>query len=284
MDYRKCLKAIMWGLLASLMAGCHGGDSAEPIMTSPPVVIEPGKEEQLAKLEAELATVDADIKALIGQAQCASSLDCRMLECIRESTEPVNVGQLALAYYGLPYSVLETDDNQLTEKINQQASALNKLLAIKYPGRNIPATFCTSEAAGYRPRHLSEMAICDDNRCGSMGFSTIPEDPWPFGQAIRVVESSLLKTEIDTMIGDPVCSSSEQCGVWNVTYSSATCGEPTAFAYSAFAADPQQIAKKVGQYAQNVAAEYNAMAIDDVCQQGVAVTAGVCRNEKCEAD
>lgn len=95
--------------------------------------------------------------------------------------------------------------------------------------------------------------------------------------------------EVKTMIGDPVCSSSEQCGVWQVGYSLTgesppLCDEDTTFAYSTFATDPKEIAEKVGQYAQSVAANYNTQGFNAVCQASVSFTNGVCRNEKCWAN
>lgn len=278
MNHRKYITAIILGLTASLLTSCNSGGNTndtpavvpEPIVvTPPPVVPEPSKEEQLA-------TVEAEIKAMIGQAQCASSLDCRLLECMREAP-PVDTGTLVLTHVIQPYSVLETDNGQLTDKINQRDLIMNQLLSAKYPAQQIPSTLCT---LGNTRSHQS-LAHCFENQCVEEGFLTIPTPICSQPSCLVSVDPGI---RITALIGDPVCSSSEQCGVWNVGYSSAECGEDMSFAYSTFATDPKEIAEKVGQYAQSVVANYNAQGFNAVCQSHVSFTNGVCRNEKCWAN
>ncbi|MDQ5767041.1 hypothetical protein [Thiothrix subterranea] len=280
MNHRKYITAIILGLTASLLTSCNNGGNTsdtpavvpEPIVVAPPPVVpEPTKEEQLA-------TVEAEIKAMIRQAQCASSLDCRLLECMREAP-PTDTGTLVLRKVIQPYSVLETDNGQLTDKINQRDLIMNQLLSAKYPAQQIPSTFCTTPEG--MSSHYS-IASCFKNQCIEEGVATIPEDPYL--DLVLLIPNPVRSETINALIGDPVCSSSEQCGVWNVGYSSAECGETTTFAYSTFATDPKEIAEKVGQYAQSVAANYNAQGFNAVCQSNVSFTNGVCRNERCGAN
>lgn len=279
MNHRKYITAIILSLTASLLTSCNSGGNTgdtpavvpEPIVVAPPPVVpESTKEEQLAKLEAE-------IKAMIGQAQCASALDCRLLECMHEAPT-IDTGTLVLRKVTQPYSVLETDNGQLTDKINQRDLIMNQLLAAKYPAQKIPSTLCTLG----NTLSINSVAYCFENQCIEEGVATIPENPYL--DLVLLIPNPVRSETINALIGDPVCSSSEQCGVWNVGYSSAECGETTTFAYSTFATDPKEIAEKVGQYAQSVAANYNAQGFNAVCQSNVSFTNGVCRNEKCEAN
>lgn len=245
-------------------------------------------EEQLAKLKAELATVDADIKALIGQAQCTSSLDCRLLDV---ESLPICGG---LSPFYAAYSVIETDQEALLRIYEQRKQLNGEISSLKTSLDTSPVvspSYPSDEFATCQAMSLDPVAQCVNNQCkGVYGrifdispVGTVDQPSVVYGSFLdETVNAAITSDQISAMIGDPVCSSPEQCGVWNVAYSSVACGEPAAFAYSSFATDPQQIAEKVGQYAQHVAAEYNAQGLNAVCQPSVSFANGVCRNDKCE--
>ncbi len=283
MNHRKYLTAVILGLTASLLTSCNNGSNTgdtpavvpEPILVTPPPVAEPEptKEEQLAKLEAELATVDTEIKAMIGQAQCASSLDCRLL--YNDSVFDYNCN--GVRFYAA-YSIVETNQEILAAAHIKKGKIRDKIFRIKngLSDSYDPPTLCPLII---EPWHTVAVVACNNNRCQG-GY----EYPWFNDMPVPVPTTSSILSEITAMIGDPVCSSSEQCGVWSVDYSSADCGDTKTFAYSTFATEPKQIAEKVGQYAQSVAANYNAQGYSPVCQSNVSFMNGVCRNEKCEAN
>jgi len=282
MNHRKYITAIILGLTASWLTSCKSGGNTsdtpavvpEPIVVAPPPVMpEPTKEEQLAKLEAELATVEAEIKAMIGQAQCASSLDCRSVDHFSE-TALQGCGGSGIIYAA--YSIVETNQETLAAAHTKRVKLGDNIFRIK---NGLPSNYVASPlicAQTIEPQSVY-VVNCSNNQC--QGMYQWDKMPPPVYQTDVITLNG-----VTTMIGDPVCSSSEQCGVWSVGYSSAECGETTTFAYSTFATDPKQIAEKVGQYAQSVAANYNAQGFNAVCQSNVSFTNGVCRNEKCQAN
>lgn len=290
MSHRKYMTAIIWGLTVSLLTSCNGGGSAgdTPAVVPEPIVVvpEPTKEEQLAKLEAELITVDAEIKAMIGQAQCASSLDCRLLGLIPKGDCSYGYGFYAA------YSVRETKQEHLSAVYGQKQKLESRLLEIMcsatLPLDQQPIEcfindilYCPAVIPAFVPPPPS--ASCINNQCRGI------DSPRFVGGG----DAGIIREQINAMIDYPVCGSSEQCGVWSVGYSlkgdvmaasPSLCGADTTFAYSTFVTDPTQMAEKVGQYAQSVAAAYNAQGLNAVCQSSVSFANGVCRNERCEAN
>ena len=272
------LKAGVPAFLAILsLTSCNTSDTSavvpEPIVVTPsPVIPQPTQKEQLAKLEAELTTVDAEIKAMIGQAQCASSLDCRLLDVV---TLPACGG---ISPFYAAYSILETNQNTLFVTYEQRRELIRKTSSLN-TSQNTPVVVTPPDSVCAAVLSSDPVAQCINHQCRGIYSPTVS-----MGNNAGVTWG-----EVNAMIGDPVCSSSEQCGVWQVGYSLTgefpwLCGKDTTFAYSTFATDPKEIAEKVGQYAQSVAANYNAQGLDAVCQSNVSFTNGVCRSEKCEAN
>ncbi|MDQ5767042.1 hypothetical protein [Thiothrix subterranea] len=298
MNHRKYITVIILGLTASLLASCNGGGNTgntpavvpEPIViTPPPVMPEPTKEEQLAKLEAELATVDTELatldtefKTMLGQAQCASSLDCRFLGF---SPNGCTNRYDYYAVYSTKQENLQEHLSAVSQQKEQLASrkaAILRDLCLVIPQDQQRRIDCFDQVyacPAVMPSGPLPSASCINNQCKGIDSPIFVEGS----------DAGIIREQINAMIDYPVCSSSEQCGVWQVGYSltgesPSLCGKDTTFAYSTFATDPKEIAAKVGQYAQSVAANYNAQGFNAVCQSSVSFANGVCRNEKCEAN
>lgn len=192
------------------------------------------------QLQDDWERLSREINTLVGNAQCATALDCRS---IAFGHKPCGGPSSFLAY-----SVLTTDSQQLAPKVEE----FNEL-ARTFDSLHGYASDCSLV--------MPQPVECVNNQCQETS-RYFPDQSTGVSEPTDA-DSVGLKMGINVLLGNLACTSSEQCADVAIEYSGDACTYEERIAFSmANPPDMPLLASKIRQYTQKVAEEMTNLATD----------------------
>lgn len=246
------------------LACIFGQCSNDPVAVKQNQAEVAAQKEQLQQLETTKSVLNAGIHQLIGDANCASTTECKT----------IGFGSL-FGGCGAPdshlvYSTGATVADELSHKVTEY-NRLDKesdglFQQVYYPFAMYPAVCLQGSSA--------PTVSCLENKCTRLNLSCDTAHPQPLPSN---VSATALKSEIDATIADTTCSEAGHCGAYAIHVDSLKHLETLAFS-TIGVSDVAALACKVQQYAQRLTEEKQGMTAADV---SVSVVPSECQQSKC---